>query len=139
MGKRTLEGLAAPPLRTGRYPRVGSRRTAWPSHRLGRRRRLVSFVRRVALVAVVGYVAFHVLRGDFAPNALLEQQHELQAVESTVAELQVRHDRLQDRVARLSRASLDLDLLEERVRVMLGWAGPDEHVFVVNPDEEAGR
>lgn len=104
-----------------------------PGHHLGRRNRLVSFVRRAALVAVIGYVAFHVLRGDFAPNALLEQKRELQEAESTVAELQVRHDRLQDRVSRLSRDSLDLDLLEERVRVMLGWARPGEYVFVVNP------
>ena len=134
MRKRTPEGLVAPQLRTDQYPRVQSR-TAWSSHRLGRRNRLVSFIRRSALVAVIGYVAFHVLRGDIAPNALLEQARELQEAEGTVAELQTRHDRLQDRVSRLSRDSLDLDLLEERVRVMLGWARPGEYVFVVNPDK----
>lgn len=95
----------------------------------------MGLIRRAALVAVIGYVAFHVLRGDFAPNALLEQKREIQAAESTVAELQVVHDRLEDRVSRLSRNSLDLDLLEERVRVMLGWARPDEYVFVIDSDE----
>ena len=134
MRKRTPEGLVAPQLRTDHYPRVQSR-TTWSSHRPGRRNRFVSFIRRAALVAVIGYVAFHVLRGDFAPNALLEQKRELQEAESTVAERQTRHDRLQDRVSRLSRESLDLDLLEERVRVMLGWARPGEYVFVVNPDK----
>ncbi|MCE2475207.1 MAG: septum formation initiator family protein [Alphaproteobacteria bacterium] len=124
----------APQLQTDQYPRIQSRIT-WSSHRPGHRNRFVSFIRRAALVAVIGYVAFHVLRGDFAPNALLEQKRELQEAESTVAELQTRHDRLQDRVSRLSRESLDLDLLEERVRVMLGWARPGEYVFVVNPDK----
>ena len=134
MRTRTPDGVLAPQLRTDRYPGVRSH-AAGSGRRFGRRSRLVSFVRRAALVAVVGYVAFHLLRGDFAPSALLEQNRELAEAERTVAELQVRHDRLQDRVMRLSRDSLDLDLLEERVRVMLGWARPGEYVFVVDPDK----
>lgn len=134
MQRKPLEGTAVPPLRTDRYPRVQSRNTR-TGNRLDRRNRFVGLIRRAALVAVIGYVAFHVLRGDFAPNALLEQKREIQAAESTVAELQVVHDRLEDRVSRLSRNSLDLDLLEERVRVMLGWARPDEYVFVIDSDE----
>lgn len=134
MRRKPLEGAAVPPLRTDRYPRVQSR-SARPGNRLDRRNRFVGLIRRAALVAVIGYVAFHVLRGDFTPNALLEQKREIQAAEDTVSELQVVHDRLEDRVSRLSRNSLDLDLLEERVRVMLGWARPDEYVFVIDSDE----
>ncbi len=86
------------------------------------------------MVAVIGYVAFHVLKGEYTPDALFEQKPQIEEAEARVAELQASHDRLEDRVSRLSRDSLDLDLLEERVRFMLGWAKPDEYVFVVDSD-----
>ena len=86
------------------------------------------------MVAVIGYVAFHVLKGEYTPDALFEQKRQIGEAEARVAELQVSHDQLEDRVSRLSRDSLDLDLLEERVRLMLGWARPDEYVFVVDSD-----
>ncbi len=123
-----------PPLRSDRPGPAPSRRAA-PIRRLGRRNRWVSAARRATLVAVVGYVAFHVLRGDLTLHALTEQSRKTRAAEDRVAELQERHDRLQDRVSRLSHPALDRDLLEERVRIVLGWAHADEYVLVIDPGD----
>ncbi len=94
-------------------------------------------MRRCAMVAVIGYVAFHVLKGDYAPTAIRDQERELLEAEARVAELQLRHDGLQQRVSGLSRTSLNLDLLDERARLILGWAGPNDYVFVVDADVAA--
>ncbi len=120
----------AAPVRADRLARVPSRR-APPVRRLDRGNRWAGVARRTMLVAVIGYVSFHVLQGEFSFGSLAEQNNRTAEAEERIAELQQRHDRLEERVARLSGNSLDLDLLEERVRAVLGWARPDEYVFVV--------
>ncbi|MBU6373520.1 MAG: septum formation initiator family protein [Alphaproteobacteria bacterium] len=46
-----------------------------------------------------------------------------------LAELQARRAQLSDEVKRLREPSLDLDLLEERARLMLNAAHPDEVIL----------
>lgn len=62
---------------------------------------------------------------------LLEQQQEIQLLESDLITVQAQRDRLEDRVQRLREETLDLDMLDERVRAVLGYARPDEQILIV--------
>ena len=72
------------------------------------------------------YFAFHAFQGDNSLAALkrLEaQQQELTAVAHDVA---AERAALEARTAKLSNRSLDPDMLEEQVRLRLGFTHPDE-------------
>ncbi len=102
---------------------------------LGDIRRLLRQVAMPVLgIALLTYAAYHAIEGDrglFAWIALNQRLNEAQALADAVA---VQKQELQNRVYRLSSASLDPDLLDERVRAMLDYARPDEVVIMLPPD-----
>jgi cell division protein FtsB len=82
-------------------------------------------------IALLAYFAYHAIQGDrglfawLALNQQLKQAHALSdAADAERAELE-------NRVGRLSSASLDPDLLDERVRAMLNYARQDEVVIML--------
>ena len=82
-------------------------------------------------IALLAYFAYHAIQGDrglfawLALNQQLKQAHALSdAADAERAELE-------NRVERLSSASLDPDLLDERVRAMLNYARQDEVVIML--------
>lgn len=79
------------------------------------------------------YFAFHAFQGDnslVALKALERQEAELK----TVAEQTARERAfLEARTAKLSGKAIDPDMLEEQVRLRLGFTHPDEIVILV-PD-----
>jgi cell division protein FtsB len=74
------------------------------------------------------YLTFHALNGSHGIYALLKEQHRMDFQKQRLAELQKQHQIAAHRVALLSDNSLDLDLLDERARFVLGYAGKDELV-----------
>ncbi len=72
------------------------------------------------------YFGFHLLHGDMGYFAL-------RGVDQKLAETQEKYDHLlterttfENRVKLLRPKSLDLDMLDERARIVLGFAGPEE-------------
>ena len=57
---------------------------------------------------------------------LSERRAEVAASVEMLAQKQIARERLEDRTRRLRVDTLDLDLLNERVRIMLGYVRPDE-------------
>jgi cell division protein FtsB len=95
-------------------------------------------LRQVAMpvlgIALLAYAAYHAIEGErglFAWIALNQRLKEAHALADAVA---AQKHELENRVYRLSSASLDPDLLDERVRAMLDYARPDEVVIMLPPD-----
>lgn len=83
----------------------------------------------VGIIAGVAFFTFAALQGEYGMFRLFQ----VQAQESRLlAELEVladNHNQLQNRTHRLSNEYLDLDLLDEQARKVLGLARGDEIVI----------
>ncbi len=73
----------------------------------------------LALCAVF-YLCFSALHGDRGIYALLRDQRELAALQQELAQTKAERERVELRVSHLRSGSLDLDLLDEQMRRMLG-------------------
>ncbi|MBK0397719.1 septum formation initiator family protein [Limibaculum sp. M0105] len=83
------------------------------------------------ILLVVAALAFlhSGLQGDRSLTALHDAGRNVAALEQELAMLDARNAELANRVHRLDEAYLDLDLLEERARAVLGYVRTDEIVI----------
>ncbi len=84
-------------------------------------------------VAVV-YFSYHTLHGERGFLAWLQMKDRVRQAERRLAHLQSEKSYWEARVKLLHPASLNRDMLDERVRLMLGYAEADD-VVVLEPDE----
>ncbi|WP_245851601.1 FtsB family cell division protein [Monaibacterium marinum] len=77
-------------------------------------------------LGLVVYFAFIALQGNHGMTRLATVNEDIRDLEVTLAGLQLQRAELKNRTRRLSSDFLDLDLLDERARVVLGMARPDE-------------
>ncbi len=82
----------------------------------------------VLLAGVIAIFAHSGLQGDHGLVAYREAEVEELQLRAELAELQAEHDVLANKVLRLSDRYLDLDLLDERARAVLGLVRADEMV-----------
>lgn len=75
---------------------------------------------------ISGYFAFHAVLGDRGIFAYADLSEEVREAQLKLAEVQGRREALQSDVRRLQRESLDLNLLEERVRAVLNYVDDDD-------------
>ncbi len=84
----------------------------------------------VVVTFVLGvYFAFASIQGDFGLLRRIDIDAERAAIEVTLSELQDEVALYRNKTHRLSDAYLDLDLLDEQVRDVLGLVQSDEIVF----------
>ena len=79
---------------------------------------------------VAAYLGYHVVQGDRGLIAWLRLTQEVEQVNASLEILRPERARLEHKVALLRPDSLDLDLLEERARVVLGLGHPRDLVIV---------
>ena len=72
------------------------------------------------------YFAFYLLHGDMGYFAQRGVDQKLAETQDKYDHLQTDRIALENRVKLLRPASLSLDMLDERARVVLGFASPDE-------------
>lgn len=101
--------------------------------------------RRLRLVALpllgaclTAYFVFHAVHGDRGIYAWLRINQELKAASSEAALLKTERVALERRITLLSSASLDLDMLDERARVMLNFAHPDDLMIFLGDTSPSG-
>ncbi len=73
-------------------------------------------------IVVVGYFAYHTVHGDRGFLAWMQMKDRVDDAERRLMALQRERDTWERRVHLLNPASLDPDMLDERVRAMLGYA-----------------
>ncbi|WP_046023185.1 septum formation initiator family protein [Magnetospira sp. QH-2] len=78
---------------------------------------------------LVAYFAFHVFNGDRGFRAWVQLREEVKQVELLAAQVAEDRQSWERRVHLLHPNSLDPDLLDERVRAMLNYAGEDDLII----------
>jgi cell division protein FtsB len=95
--------------------------------------------RRLAQVAwpmlgacLAGYFVYHAVQGDRGIVAWMQLNQQIRVADAELAKTGAERQQIAQRVALLSNTSLDLDMLEERARVMLNFAHPDDLVIFLD-------
>jgi cell division protein FtsB len=80
----------------------------------------------VVVLALMGYLTFAALQGEHGLFRLFQVEAEETRLRAELAALQAERTEIANLTRRLSAESLDLDLLDERARHVLGLARADE-------------
>ncbi len=88
-------------------------------------------------VSLMVYIVYHAVQGNHGLIAYWQLVKQVDAAKQAVALLDEEKTRLQKRVELLHPDSLDRDMLEERARVMLGYADPTDIILVDRPGRRA--
>lgn len=87
---------------------------------------------------LAGYFVYHAIQGDRGILAWMQINQQIKTAQAELATTDAERAAMEQRVALLSNTSLDLDMLEERARVMLNFSHPDDLViFMRSPASKA--
>ena len=81
-------------------------------------------------LAVMGYFIYHSIQGDRGMLAWLQLQERLLHVESQLKEIIQERQFLEEKVRDLRPENINRDLLDQQVRLQLGYTHPDEVVIL---------
>ncbi len=81
------------------------------------------------IIAGVGLFGYAGLQGEYGMFRLFQVEAQEAHLRMTLEELQVQREELENRTERLSNDFLDLDLLDEQTRKVLGMARGDEIII----------
>ena len=101
-------------------------------------RRLKSLAAQLLGACVAGYFIYHAVQGDRGILAWLRVTQHLEAAQVELAQSATDRAALEQRVALLNNSSLDLDMLEERARIMLNFSDPDDVVIFLPSNKATG-
>ena len=83
----------------------------------------------IGIIAGVAFFAYAALQGEYGMFRLFQVQAQESRLLTELEVLVENHDQLKNRTLRLSNDYLDLDLLDEQARKVLGLARGDEIVI----------
>ena len=86
--------------------------------------------RPLLIVCMVFYLSYHALHGERGLYALVRERNERAQLTTELAQAKAERERMELRVSHLRDGSLDLDLLDEQMRRMLGVMKPGEIVVM---------
>lgn len=81
-------------------------------------------------IVLVSYFVFHTVHGDRGVLALIQMRERLAEAESRLNVIQIEEALWERKVKLLHPASIDPDMLDERVRLMLGYAEANDRVVL---------
>jgi cell division protein FtsB len=97
-------------------------------------------IKRVAgpclLVFIMFYLGFHAVSGERGVFTLFKETRRLAELKAELAEVKAKHDALEHKVQLMSNSSLDLDLLDEQVRRVLGMTSKHEVVYFTDEENQ---
>ncbi|MDD3445769.1 MAG: septum formation initiator family protein [Zavarzinia sp.] len=96
------------------------------------RRRFRQAVTPTVAICVTAYFGYHLVQGDYGLVSWLRLTHEIEQTKAELDSVTAEREKLDRRVSLLRPESLDLDMIEERARVILGFAHPSDAV-ILNP------
>lgn len=79
------------------------------------------------------YFVFHLIQGDRGVLAYLRLNQEVSKAQAINVSLNTEKQKLEKRISLLNPQHLDPDMLDERARDMLGFAGENEVVILLPP------
>lgn len=90
---------------------------------------LTGLVLPLALLFIGAYFTFTAVQGDYGLFKRIQIEAEAERLEAELAELEAEVDRMTVLTRRLSDEFLDLDLLDEQARDVLGYVRADEVIL----------
>ncbi len=88
-----------------------------------------STVFSLVMLSLVVYLTIAVFQGEYGLFRLFEINAEEGHLEKQLAELRIERERVANKTRRLSTETLDLELLDERARVVLGLGRENEIII----------
>lgn len=88
----------------------------------------------IIFVILFFYFSFYTINGERGLRRYLHLQQELSYAEKIAEKYSKKKVELEAKVRLLSSDSLDLDMLDERTRVILNYANSDEFVIIDNAE-----
>lgn len=85
----------------------------------------------------VVYLVFHLFSGERGLYALLKENRKLEILRAELKDVQAKNEEMDRRVKGMSNGSLDLDMVDEEARRVLGSASRNE-VVIPTPIKSAG-
>src|ERR1700761_7891950 len=86
---------------------------------------------------IAGYFVYHAVQGDRGVIAWIQLSQRLDQAKAELDKSNSDRGAMEQRVALLSNSSLDLDMLEERARIMLNFSNPDDLVILLDKSKNA--
>lgn len=93
------------------------------------RKRIKSSMAPALGLLLVCYFSYHLIEGDRGLFSYIKLQQDLHTETAQLQLTEIEREKLAKRVRLLDPQNLDLDMLEERARDVLGLAHPDELVI----------
>jgi cell division protein FtsB len=94
-----------------------------------RRRGVAGGIFAIVVIALTSYLTFAALQGEHGLFSLFRVQADEATLRAELGDLKEQRAAIQNRTARLSTETLDLDLLDERARKVLSLGRPDEIII----------
>ena len=91
------------------------------------------------LLSIMFYIGFHAVSGERGVFALFKETRRLEELQAELGRVQAKRQALDHKVHLLGDDSLDLDLLDEQVRRVLGLANKGEVVYFSEGEDKANR
>jgi cell division protein FtsB len=83
----------------------------------------------MAVIAMIAYLALAAFQGEHGLLSLFRIEAQEARLQAELADLQAERAAILNKTRRLSTESLDLDLLDEQARKVLGLGRPDEIII----------
>ncbi|SNZ07787.1 FtsB family cell division protein [Cohaesibacter gelatinilyticus] len=100
------------------------------------RQRKNSALRQMVLpflfLLLIGYFVFHSLNGGYGAYALADMKLKVDVLEADLLALRQEREVQEHRIALFRRETLDPDMMDERARLYVNMAHPDEMVIFNN-------
>lgn len=90
---------------------------------------LVGYIVSLTVIALIAYFGYAAVQGPSGLVSLFKFQAQEARLENELAALQIDRQAIKNRTHRMSDRYLDLDLLDEQARKVLGYARGDEIIF----------
>jgi cell division protein FtsB len=101
------------------------------------RRRARAAITPVICAGVIGYFGYYAIEGERGVHAYSRLLAEISETRAVLAEVTAERQRLERRAQLLRADGLDLDMLAEQARAVLGLVRPDELVILLPPENAA--
>ncbi len=98
----------------------------YPTDTEARRGGLGGVVFSIVVIALMGYLTFAALQGEHGLFRLFQIEVQEKRLQQQLDSLRVEREAIANKTERLSSDSLDVDLLDEQARKVLGLGRPDE-------------
>lgn len=85
-----------------------------------------------SFLLLIGYFVFHALNGDYGAYALTDMRGKIDHMEADLLALRLEREGMEHRIALFRRETLDPDMMEERARIYMNMAHPDELIILHN-------